>query len=415
MPRIKQKVINMKNQIKADVVVGLQWGDEGKGKIVDIIAPTYDAVIRANGGNNAGHSISANGKEYAVHILPSGVLQKDKLNIIASGCVVDPNAVIKEIETLGEDFKGNLLISERCPLILKQHIEKDKDLESKKGDNAIGTTLKGIGPAYAALKNRTVIFAGDLLDIENALKRFAYLEEQELIDLRIELNQLSLLIKDYIGDTFSKIQEQNSVLLEGAQATMLDNLYGAYPYVTSSNTIVSSLLTGSSLNHSNINEIIGVTKAYTTRVGNGPFITEELGEIGEKIRTIGKEVGVSTGRKRRCGWIDLVQLKYAIQLNGVTSLAIMKSDVLDTFEEIKVCIKYKNILTNEEIDYVPFNLDEYEAIYKTFQGWQTETYGETKMFNLPKQLMKLLKYISEELETEIKYISTGPKRDQICK
>lgn len=400
--------------IQADVVVGLQWGDEGKGKIVDIIAPNYDAIIRANGGDNAGHSISANGKEYAVHILPSGVLQKDKLNIISAGCVVNPISVVKEIKTLGEDFVGNLLISERCPLILQQHIQKDKDLEAKKGDNAIGTTLKGIGPAYAALKNRTAVFAGDLLNIDGAMTRFTYLEVEEQEALKIELNELKLLIQDYIGDTFSEIQKQEIVLLEGAQASMLDNLYGAYPFVTSSNTIVSSLLTGSSLNHKNVRDIIGVTKAYTTRVGNGPFITEELGEVGDKIRTIGKEVGVSTGRLRRCGWVDLVQLKYAIQLNGVTKLAIMKSDVLDTFEEIKVCTHYAHKETGLLIDYVPFDLSQYEAYYITFDGWMTETYGETEVDNLPSKLADYISYISDSLGVPVKYISTGPKREQIC-
>jgi len=398
----------------ADVVIGLQWGDEGKGKIVDIIAPNYDAIIRANGGNNAGHSISANGKDYAVHILPSGVLQKNKLNIIASGCVIDPRSLVKEIETLKDDFVGDLVISERCPLILNKYIQEDRDLETKKGTNAVGTTLRGIGPTYAALKNRTVVFAGDLLDIDSALTRFSYLPNNELESLRKELEEYKNLIGNFVKDVFSMIHKQNNVLLEGAQATMLDNLYGAYPFVTSSNTIVSGLLTGSSLNHKNVRDVIGVTKAYTTRVGNGPFITEETGDIGEKIRTIGKEIGVSTGRKRRCGWLDLVQLKYAIQLNGVTKLSIMKSDVLDSFEEIKVCVNYRHKETGEIIDYVPFRLSEYEAVYKSFKGWMTNTYGETNAKKLPDELMEYLNFIEKELKTPIAYISTGPKREQIC-
>ena len=398
--------------MQTDVVVGLQWGDEGKGKIVDLIANNYNAIIRANGGNNAGHSISINDKEYAVHSLPSGVLQKDMVNIIAPGCVVNPNAIVKEINTLGEDFVGNLFISDRCPLIMSYHIEQDIENEKNRGGNSIGTTLKGIGPCYAALKNRDVFFAGDLLNIENSLIRYSHLEQSVIENIRIELNIYKDLIGKFICDTFSLIQKQELTLLEGAQATMLDNLYGTYPYVTSSNTIVSGLLSGSSLNHSNVRNVIGVTKAYATRVGNGPFITEETGEIGEKIRTIGKEIGVSTGRKRRTGWLDLVQLNYAIQLNGINQLSIMKSDVLDSFEEIKICIAYQNIKTQEKINYIPFDLELYEPIYQIFEGWNTKTYGETNISNLPKKLVDYLTFIESQSGVKIKYISTGPERNQ---
>jgi len=395
-----------------DIVIGLQWGDEGKGKIVDMIAQNYNAIIRANGGNNAGHSISIGNKEYAVHILPSGVLQKNKLNIIAPGCVVNPQAVVEEIETLKEDFVGNLLISNRCPLILKQHIIQDIENEKKLANNSIGTTLKGIGPSYASLKNRDVVFAGDLLNINKALLRFSHLDKNILSNLKNELEVAYNLIGKYIGDTFSVIHNQKITLIEGAQATMLDNLYGTYPYVTSSNTIVSGLLTGSSLNSSNVREVIGVTKAYATRVGNGPFLTEEIGEIGEKIRIIGKEVGVSTGRNRRVGWLDLVQLNYAIKLNGVTQLAIMKSDILDKFDKIKICIAYRNIKTNEEINYIPFDLDLFEPVYKIFEGWETTTFGINKLKNLPSKLINYLEYIEKNTSIPIKYISTGPERNQ---
>lgn len=394
--------------MKADVIVGMQWGDEGKGKIVDLIADNYKAVVRANGGNNAGHSISVNGKNFAVHSLPSGVLQEGIINLIGAGCVVNPKAIVQEINKLGEDFKGTLKISDRCPLVLSKYIEEDIRKEKEKGDKSIGTTLRGIGPTYAGLKNREAFLVGDLLNIERALDRYS-LENIDLI--KKELEEYKEMIGQYICDGISEIKKQETILIEGAQATMLDNVYGTYPFVTSSNTIVSGLLTGSGLNHKNIRNVIGVTKAYCTRVGNGPFITEDLGEAGDLIRKIGKEVGVSTGRPRRCGWIDLIQLKHAVQLNGITSLAVMKSDVLDTFPIVKVCVAYRNIKTGEEIDYVPYVIEDYEAVYKEFDGWMEKTYGETSYEKLPRNLKDYLEFVSESIGVQIKYISTGPERE----
>lgn len=396
--------------MKADIIIGMQWGDEGKGKIVDLMAHQYDAVVRANGGNNAGHSIAIGDKSFAVHALPSGVLQEDKINIIGSGCVVNPNAVVKEIQKLGEDFKGKLYISNRAPIVLNKYIEEDKEREERKGSNAIGTTLRGIGPTYAGLKNREAFLVGDLLDIEKALNKYT-LSDDEKSSLRIELSNYKDMIGEYICDGLDLITKQDLVLIEGSQATMLDNTYGTYPYVTSSNTIVSGLLTGCGLNHRNVREVIGVTKAYCTRVGNGTFITEDLGEDGETIRRIGKEVGVSTGRARRCGWIDLVQLKYTIQLNGVNKLAIMKSDVLDTFNKIKVCILYKNKISGEEIDYYPYDVENYEPVYVELDGWKETTFGINQYDLLPFKLKEYLEFISEHLGVQIKFISTGPERD----
>lgn len=394
--------------MKADIIVGMQWGDEGKGKIVDLMAEKYEAVVRANGGNNAGHSISVGNKSFAVHALPSGVLQKDKVNIIGAGCVVNPNAVIQEINKLGEDFKGKLFISNRSPLVLKKYIEEDKEREQKKGDCAIGTTLRGIGPTYAALKNREVFLVGDLLDIETALKKYNLTEDEEL---RKELNEYKEMIGEFICDSLDLIKKQKEILIEGSQATMLDNTYGTYPYVTSSNTVVSGLLTGCGLNHRNVREVIGVTKAYCTRVGNGVFITEDLGSDGETIRKIGKEVGVSTGRPRRCGWIDLVQLRYAIQLNGIDRIAIMKSDVLDVFDKIKVCVMYKNKDSGVEIDYYPYDVENYEPVYVELEGWKENTFGMNKYEDLPLKLKEYLSFIEDNIGVQIRFISTGPDRE----
>jgi adenylosuccinate synthase len=394
--------------MKADIVIGMQWGDEGKGKIVDLIASEYDAIVRANGGNNAGHSISINGKNFAVHSLPSGVLQKNKVNLIGAGCVVNPRAIIKEIEKLGTDFKGSLYISNRCPIVLDKYIEEDKEKELKKGEKAIVTTLKGIGPTYAALKNRETFLIGDLLNIEESLNKYILSDKESITK---ELEEYKELLKDYICDGMDIIKQQKNILIEGSQATMLDNNYGTYPFVTSSTTIVSGLLAGCGLNHTNVRNVVGVMKAYCTRVGNGIFLTEDLGEAGEKIRTIGKEIGVSTGRPRRCGWIDLVQLKYAIQLNGINQLAIMKSDVLDTFDKIKVCVAYEDKLSCNKIDYVPYNLEHYKPVYIELDGWKENTYKINDYNLLPIKLKTYLDFISESVGVQIKYISTGPERE----
>ena len=398
-------------QKNTDIVIGLQWGDEGKGKIVDLLVSKkkYDIVIRANGGNNAGHSISSNGQTFAVHALPSGIFQKCK-NIIGPGCVVNPKAVYEELSGLKEYIKGELIISDRAPLVLQKHIDEDKEVEEKKGKNSIGTTLRGIGPAYASLKNRTALFAGDLLNIKEAMKRFEFLSVEEQDDLKKELKASKKLIGKYVKNIIPELQEAKMILIEGAQATMLDNLYGTYPYVTSSNTIVSSLLTGTGLNHSNISRVYGVTKFYTTRVGNGPFVSEMKPKMAKYIQTVGKEEGVSTGRIRRCGWLDLVQVKYACKLNGVTDLCMMKSDVMDDLDKIKICTGYKK--GNEIIDYVPFSTREYKPVYKKYNGWKEETFNKVYDYtNKPEKLENILEDIEKYLEVNITYFSSGPARE----
>ncbi len=402
----------MKN---TDVVIGLQWGDEGKGKIVDLLVSknNYNVVIRANGGNNAGHSISANGKTFAVHAIPSGIFQKCK-NIIGPGCVVNPKAVVKELNSIREYVKGELIISDRAPLVLQKHIDEDMETEDKKGKNSIGTTLRGIGPAYAALKNRTALFAGDLLNIDKAMKRFTFLPKAEQQSLKLELIESKKLIGKYVKNIIPELDKANRILIEGAQATMLDNLYGTYPYVTSSNTLVSSLLTGTGLNHSNISRVYGVTKFYTTRVGNGPFVTEMKPKMAKYIQNVGKEEGVSTGRIRRCGWLDLVQVKYACKLNGVTDLCLMKSDVMDDLKNIKICTAYKS--KKETIDYVPFDTDTYKPIYKKYKGWKESTFNKVYEYkNKPENLELILQDIQEYLNLHISYFSTGPDRDATTK
>jgi len=400
-------------QKNTDIVIGLQWGDEGKGKIVDLLLSqnNYDVVIRANGGNNAGHSIKINGKEFAVHSLPSGMFQKT-INIIGPGCVVNANAIIKEISTLGNYIQGELIISDKCPLILKKHIDLDKQQEKEKGSSSIGTTLKGIGPAYADLKYRTAIFAGDLLDLDNLKNRFSYLTDIEYKNLEAELLEYKDLIGKYIKNIKPIIRNARSILIEGAQATMLDNLYGSYPYVTSSSTIVTGLLMGSGLNHLNVNRVYGVTKLYSTRVGNGPFVTEMDKELSKIVRNLGNEIGVSTGRERRCGWIDLVQLKEAIDLNGVTDLCLIKSDVLDSFEEIKLCISYER--NGEDFNYIPYSLKDIKPVYLIKEGWKEKTYQ--KVFKtedeIPENLKNILKVIVNNLGVRITYLSTGPGREE---
>ena len=396
-----------------DIVIGLQWGDEGKGKIVDLLLNKnkYDLVIRANGGNNAGHSIKVGNNEFAVHALPSGMLQ-DTINIIGPGCVVNAKAIVEELNSLKEFLKGTLVISDRAPLVLKRHIEEDKQQELMKGSNSIGTTLRGIGPAYADLKNRNTVFAGDLKNIEKTMERFNYLDPKEKESLRDELEEYKALIGKYVHNTRTLIKNASNILIEGAQATMLDNLYGSYPYVTSSSTIVSGLLMGSGLNHLNVRKVYGVMKMYATRVGNGPFVTEMEPELASKVRKLGKEVGVSTGRERRCGWLDLVQLKEAVDLNGVTDLCLIKSDVLDSFEEINLCISYKG--KTGDIDFIPYDTDYVDPVYLVLPGWKEKTFGKLykNKEEIPENLLDIIEFIESELNVPVSILSTGPGREQ---
>lgn len=395
-----------------DIVIGLQWGDEGKGKIVDLLLNKnkYDLVIRANGGNNAGHSIKIGNNEFVVHALPSGMLQ-NTINIIGPGCVVNAKAVVEELNSLKNFIKGKLVISDKVPLVLKRHIEADKQQELIKGSNSIGTTLRGIGPAYADLKNRNTVFAGDLLNIEKTIERFSYLKSEEKESLRAELEEYKTLIGKYIQNIRPLIKNASKILIEGAQATMLDNLYGSYPYVTSSSTIVSGLLMGSGLNHLNVRKVYGVMKMYATRVGNGPFVTEMEPEIASKVRKIGKEIGVSTGRERRCGWLDLIQLKEAVNLNGVTELCLIKSDVLDSFEDINICVSYKNKEVN--YDSIPYDTEHIKPIYFVLPGWKEKTFEKIyKTRNeIPGKLLNVIDLIENDLEVPVTILSTGQGRE----
>ncbi len=406
-----------------DMVVGLQWGDEGKGKIVDLIAKNYNIVVRSQGGHNAGHTVVVDGKKYALHLLPSGVLNKDAVNVIANGVVVYPPQLIKEIKNFGNEIKNKLLISDKAHMILDHHIAIDNAREKLRGKNAIGTTGRGIGPAYADKIARIGIRMGELKDIDKLLKKLSdyyemnrgYFEvlgieipdlnelEKKLIEWKDELEDLITDTTKFLWDNFDK-----NILLEGAQATLLDIDHGTYPYVTSSNTIASGALTGSAIPPKRLNKVIGIAKAYTTRVGNGPFPTEELSETGDKIRENGAEFGTTTGRPRRCGWFDVVAAKYATTINGCDEVAIMKLDVLDGFDEIKVCVGYKK--GNEIIDYFPSNLDEVEPVYEVLPGWDKSA-GITKWDELPENAKKYIEFIEEKINTKIAYISTGAERE----
>jgi len=408
----------MKN-LKADFVIGLQFGDEGKGKVIDSLLSSsvkYDGVVRGNGADNAGHQIVIGDKKFTLHSLPSGVLQP-VVNIIGPGCVVNPNSIEKEIDNLGEHFIGTLVISERCPLIMKRHVTEDHALEAQKGENSVGTTLKGVGPAYASLKNRTAVFAGDLHDIPAALERFLYLEDNEFEDLKKELTIYASKIGQYVKSIKPVLRELKHILVEGAQATMLDNLYGTYPYVTSSSTTVPGLLMGIGLNHTHVGKVYGVMKPYSVRVGNGPFVTEMEPDMAHRVRVLGNEVGSTTGRDRRCGWTDFVQLQEAVVLNGVTDLCLMKSDVLDSFDEVQFCTAYKlEPGVTELVEYlshVPFSYKNIEPYYDTFMVWDTELFGKTfTRDTLPIQLSTIITFIEQKLDVPVTFFSTGPERDQ---
>ena len=406
-----------------DLIVGLQWGDEGKGKIVDLIAKNYNVVVRSQGGHNAGHTVVVDGKKYALHLLPSGVLNKDAINVIANGVVVYPKQLIKEIESFGKEIKKKLLISDKAHMILDHHIAIDQARERLRGKNAIGTTGRGIGPAYADKIARVGVRMGDLRDIDKLMKKlthyyemnkgyFEYLgiEIPDMDSLRNELIYYQNELIDNITDTTKYLWDNinKNILLEGAQATLLDIDHGTYPYVTSSNTIASGALTGSGIPPKKLNKVIGIAKAYTTRVGNGPFPTEELSEAGDKIRNQGAEFGTTTGRPRRCGWFDVMAAKYAVTLNSCDEVAIMKLDVLDGFDDVKICVGYKK--DGEEIDYFPSNLDGVKPIYKTFKGWDKSS-GVKEWDKLPKNAKDYIEFIEAQIGVKIKYISTGADRN----
>ena len=409
---------------KADIVVGIQWGDEGKGKIVDMICSKYDFVCRSGGGHNAGHTIFVNGKKYALHLIPSGILNKNCINIIGSGVVISPKALIEEMKQF-DNLQNRLYISDRAHLNLYYHSLIDIAKEKLKGKKAIGTTGKGVGPSYADKINRIGHRIHELLNpeklcedlIKNFLENKAYFDSFDIKipnqkELLNELKNYNNILKSFIIDTnkilYEALDNNKKILLEGAQGSMLDIDHGTYPFVTSSNTIASGALTGLGLSPKTSGNIIGIAKAYTTRVGNGVFPTEDIGDYGEKMAQIGKEFGTSTGRKRRCGWFDAVAVAYAARLNGLDSLALTKLDVLDGFDKIKICKAY--LYEGKEIFYVPYNLENVKPIYIELEGWD-KVAGIKNFDNLPKNAKIFISTIEKLIKTKIKFISTSPERD----
>ncbi len=409
---------------KADLIVGLQWGDEGKGKIVDHMAQNVDVVCRFAGGHNAGHTIVVDGTTYALHLIPSGVLNPNAINIIGNGVVVSPeNLINKELKQFS-NLQGKLFISDKAHLLFPFHalIDQAKEKMRKK---AIGTTGKGIGPAYADKVLRVGHRVGELKNSEKLTSKIiSYFEtNKEFFDVMgVEIPKEEELLKDirwykenlesYITDTtqlvWKLLKEDKKVLLEGAQGTMLDIDHGTYPYVTSSNTVSSSSCSGMGLNQKDIGFVTGIAKAYCTRVGNGPFPSEDFGADGDKMADVGREFGTTTGRKRRCGWFDAVAAKYACRLNGVDQVALMKMDVLDGFEKIKVCIGYE--FEGEVIDYVPYDLEDVKPVYKEFKGWD-KVEGVREFDDLPSEAKEYIKALEELINTKIGIISTSPDRE----
>ncbi|RDU61708.1 adenylosuccinate synthase [Helicobacter sp. MIT 14-3879] len=408
---------------KCDVVVGIQWGDEGKGKIVDSLAKNYDVIVRYQGGHNAGHTIVVNGKKIALHLIPSGILYDKTINLIGNGVVLSPEAFLSEVSQFSNAI-NRIFISPKAHLILPYHEMLDKAKESN-DKTSIGTTCKGIGPTYVDKVGRVGFRVGDLLDIDNFIERLKlHLDSltpfENIYNIKLPtIKELSFKVKEYakqlkpfIKDTneilWESMDNNKKILLEGAQGSMLDIDHGTYPFVTSSNTISSGACSGSGISPKDIGEIIGVAKAYCTRVGKGFFPSEDLGESGECIRNNGKEFGTTTGRARRCGWFDAVAAKYAIKLNGITKLSIMKLDVLDGFNTIKVCVGYKK--NNEMLKSYPFSLDNVEPIYEEFKGFDNSV-GIRDFNSLPKGAKDYILALENILKTKITTISTSPDRN----
>ena len=415
-----------------DIILGLQWGDEGKGKIVDFFAPGYDIIARFQGGPNAGHTLYVQNKKVVLHQIPSGVFHENKINLIGNGVVLDPVTLNKEcniVSSFGVDLKKNLFISERAHIILPTHRALDKASELSKGNDKIGSTLKGIGPTYMDKTGRNGLRVGDLLrsDFKAAYNKL-YNKHRQLLDAYSfnedisawedeffegveSLKELNIVNGEYFIN--KHIASGKKVLAEGAQGSMLDIDFGTFPFVTSSNTTSAGVCSGLGIAPQHIKDVLGITKAYCTRVGSGPFPTELENATGEELRKLGSEFGATTGRPRRCGWIDLVALKFACMINGVTKIVMTKADVLDTFEELQVCTAYES--GGKSLTEIPFQMSgmELQPVYQSFPGWKTDSKILKNEKDIPSAMQHYVKFINQYMGVDVKFISNGPGREQI--
>jgi adenylosuccinate synthase len=417
----------------ANLLLGLQWGDEGKGKIVDVLTQNYDIIARFQGGPNAGHTLEFDGIKHVLRTIPSGIFHPNAINLIGNGVVIDPVVFKSEIEGLAKfniDLPNRLLLSRKAHLILPTHRLLDAASEAAKGKAKIGSTLKGIGPTYMDKTGRNGLRIGDI-ELSDFKERYRALAEKHeamiaFYDVNIQYN-LPELEKEFFDalETLKKLpfidseeylakaqQDGKSILCEGAQGSLLDVDFGTYPFVTSSNTTAAGACTGLGIAPNKIKEVYGIFKAYTTRVGSGPFPTEDFGNDGDTMARVGNEFGSVTGRKRRCGWLDLVALKYAVQINGVTQLMMMKADVLSGFETLKVCTAYN--YRGEQISHMPYNIEpeNLTPIYREFKGWQADLTGMNTYEMLPEELTAYIEFIENEIQVPIKIVSVGPDRKQ---
>lgn len=414
-------------------VIGLQWGDEGKGKIIDLLTPSFDIVARYQGGHNAGHTVCIGQQRIVLHLLPSGALHPEKLCVIGNGVVIDPRAFFEELETLKKIVtldEKKIIISARAHIILPYHLELEKIQEEMRGSKKIGTTFRGIGPAYIDKYGRLGIRAGDLMNEAFLEEQLSFnLEQKNIIFQHFNLPPLDKknIIQDYLefgqklkpfiqeitGILNEEIKKGKRILFEGAQGALLDVDYGTYPYVTSSNATAGGICTGLGLPPSQVHEVLGVVKAYTTRVGGGPFPSEAEPQMAIKLQERGNEFGATTGRPRRCGWFDLVAVKYACRINGVTKLALMKPDVLEDMDEIPICVGYRykgSIIT--EFPPETWILEEVEPVYKSLKGWKSTISGLSSWEELPARFKEFVNYLEDNLEVEIVIVSTGKKRSE---
>ncbi len=417
----------------ANLLLGLQWGDEGKGKIVDVLTQNYDIIARFQGGPNAGHTLEFDGIKHVLRTIPSGIFHPNAINLIGNGVVIDPVVFKSEIEGLAKfniDLPNRLLLSRKAHLILPTHRLLDAASEAAKGKAKIGSTLKGIGPTYMDKTGRNGLRIGDI-ELPDFKERYRALAEKHeamiaFYDVNIQYN-LPELEKEFFDalETLKKLpfidseeylakaqQDGKSILCEGAQGSLLDVDFGTYPFVTSSNTTAAGACTGLGIAPNKIKEVYGIFKAYTTRVGSGPFPTEDFGDDGDTMARVGNEFGSVTGRKRRCGWLDLVALKYAVQINGVTQLMMMKADVLSGFETLKVCTAYN--YRGQQISHMPYNIEpeNLTPIYREFKGWQADLTGMSTYEALPAELISYIEFIENEIQVPIKIVSVGPDRKQ---